>query len=110
MKKFRARLNNNNNIIILTAVIKPRTLLFKLREKYCLGLELTNHPLKLQCFVLRRRRCLQIALFVHESVDEADLIKMETQIPRIFFYQNASDKRSKVKLLNFFSQNRGNLQ
>ena len=81
MKKFRARLNNNNNnTIILTAVIKPRTLLFKLREKYCLSLELTNHSLKLQCFVLRRRRCLQIALFVHESVDEADLIK-----PRIFF-------------------------
>lgn len=86
MTKFRARLNkNNNNIIILTAVIKSRTLLFKLGEKYCLCLELTNHPLKLQCFVLRRRHCWQIALFVHESVDEADLIKIETQIPRIFF-------------------------
>ena len=36
MTKFRAR-RNNDNIIILTAVIKPRTLLFKLREKYCLG-------------------------------------------------------------------------
>ena len=86
MTKFRARLNNNSNIIILTVVIKPRTLLFKLREKYCVRLELTNHPLKLQCFVLRRRRCLQIALFVRESVDEADLIKMETQILRIFFF------------------------